>query len=410
MRHAGGGFFPLDERWELTTSVYSPERAKQMVWLAAARRSPKSEGEAPPLLTLDDLAWIEPEEATEDRPPTPKPEVCLTVLGGRTPQAAVEALGENRWQVCLRPGTDSFFLGQPVTSADRLEPGDLIRKARRLPLPESYRPGSLGVRYLPRIIPRPQRVLMVPVVVGGIQAGPHERELINGGLVAAELAERNWPWCTVGRVIARVPGQLDQIGSAVLVGPNLILTASHAVPWGATQWSMEFIPGFRNGDPNPRPFGSAFVQHARGIRTEKDDVHGRDYVIASLYQPIGRQAGWMGTWYYFDDDSYRRSGWQSIGYPGSNNNRPMLAPDLRIEDVDSDGDGRELETAEFLPGGWSGGPLFGWFGRDPRVVGIASGNEEEFSLGWFHVTEDHSVFAGGQHMVDLVKYGYANWA
>jgi hypothetical protein len=31
---AAGGFFPLDERWGLTESVYSPERAKQMVWLA----------------------------------------------------------------------------------------------------------------------------------------------------------------------------------------------------------------------------------------------------------------------------------------------------------------------------------------------------------------------------------------
>jgi hypothetical protein len=29
------GFFPLDERWGLTESVYSPERAKQMVWLAS---------------------------------------------------------------------------------------------------------------------------------------------------------------------------------------------------------------------------------------------------------------------------------------------------------------------------------------------------------------------------------------
>ena len=28
------GFFPLDERWQVTASVYSPERAKQMVWLA----------------------------------------------------------------------------------------------------------------------------------------------------------------------------------------------------------------------------------------------------------------------------------------------------------------------------------------------------------------------------------------
>ena len=34
MLPAAGGFFPLDERWGLTESVYSPERAKQMVWLA----------------------------------------------------------------------------------------------------------------------------------------------------------------------------------------------------------------------------------------------------------------------------------------------------------------------------------------------------------------------------------------
>jgi len=31
---AGPGFFPLDERWGLAGSVYSPERAKQMVWLS----------------------------------------------------------------------------------------------------------------------------------------------------------------------------------------------------------------------------------------------------------------------------------------------------------------------------------------------------------------------------------------
>ncbi len=36
MPPATRGFFPLDERWELTESVYSPERAKQMVWLAAS--------------------------------------------------------------------------------------------------------------------------------------------------------------------------------------------------------------------------------------------------------------------------------------------------------------------------------------------------------------------------------------
>lgn len=35
MQHAGRGFFPLDRRWGLTGSHYSPALAKQMVWLAA---------------------------------------------------------------------------------------------------------------------------------------------------------------------------------------------------------------------------------------------------------------------------------------------------------------------------------------------------------------------------------------
>ncbi len=35
MPTAARGFFPLDERWGLTESVYSPERAKQMVWVAS---------------------------------------------------------------------------------------------------------------------------------------------------------------------------------------------------------------------------------------------------------------------------------------------------------------------------------------------------------------------------------------
>lgn len=34
MRRAAQGFFPLDERWGLDGSDYSPERAKQMVWLS----------------------------------------------------------------------------------------------------------------------------------------------------------------------------------------------------------------------------------------------------------------------------------------------------------------------------------------------------------------------------------------
>ncbi len=33
-RSAGSGFFPLDERWSLNESAYSPELARDMVWLS----------------------------------------------------------------------------------------------------------------------------------------------------------------------------------------------------------------------------------------------------------------------------------------------------------------------------------------------------------------------------------------
>lgn len=39
MRSAERGFFPLDEAWGLSRSVYSPECAQQMVWLAGATSS-----------------------------------------------------------------------------------------------------------------------------------------------------------------------------------------------------------------------------------------------------------------------------------------------------------------------------------------------------------------------------------
>ena len=88
---------------------------------------------------------------------------------------------------------------------------------------------------------------------------------------------------------------------------------------------------------------------------------------------------------------------------------PFLASDIRVLDVDSSGAGRELETNDFLLHGWSGGPLIGFRGLDPYVLGIASGSETEAAFGWLHLTETHSVFAGGKPMVDLVKHGYATW-
>ncbi len=171
---------------------------------------------------------------------------------------------------------------------------------------------------------------------------------------------------------------------------------------------MRFVPAYFDGT---EPFGHSYIEAYRGVENE-DDVTGLDYVICKLYTPLGNSVGWMGSQSFGDDDNYYNGNWTSVGYPGDffSGQRPSVEYNLTIEDVDNDDDGRELETYVFSTGGWSGGPLWGWIDNEPKVIGIMSGNEEEFTLAfWEGFSEDHSVSAGGGHMVDLVKYGYANW-
>jgi len=361
--------------------------------------------------SIDELANAAPIEATGEMPPQPKVESVFTVHSSERPELEVKQVSRDRWSVYIRSPSSYIQLGLPVDSVEKIDAKELYRSAEKISVHEGYHPPWLRRQYLPRIIPRRAPVCVQPFrdLDFGIQAGLHEGQLTTAGLLYAELAERNWPWCTVGQVSVNIPGQVGRLGSGVLVGPNLILTASHMVPWDATgAWSMQFTPSYRATDPNPAPFGSSWVEHVRGHVTEENDVNANDYVIAKLQTPLGNSVGWMGSQSFGNDDDYEGPSWMSVGYPGYSG-VPFWAPDIKIVDVVSSGDGRELETGDFLMGGWSGGPLIGFLGLDPKVLGIASGSETEFSLGWIHVTETHSVFAGGKHMVDLVKYGYANW-
>jgi V8-like Glu-specific endopeptidase len=95
------------------------------------------------------------------------------------------------------------------------------------------------------------------------------------------------------------------VGSGVLIGPRLLLTASHAVPWDTSNWSVRFAPAYRNGN-DPR-FGHAYVDEWRGVRNV-NDVTGLDYVICKLNWRIGDRTGWLGSWW---------SGSKSFYYGGS---------------------------------------------------------------------------------------------
>jgi V8-like Glu-specific endopeptidase len=229
-----------------------------------------------------------------------------------------------------------------------------------------------------------------------VQSFSVEGETFLEPLVHEEPNPLLYPMCTVGIVFTSA----GKRGSGVLVGPNLLLTAGHVAPWGASSWSMEFVPAFRNGN---RPYGSSYVQTYRGYNTT-GNVTGHDYAICKLFKPLGSALGWMGTASFGSEDQYYNKRYVSSGYPGSYGQRPAVELDMGIRDIDDDSPGRELEFAlrADLGPGWSGGPLW-QHTANPYAVGVLSGTEKD------GLDPTRLVYAAGSPMVDLVNYGLANW-
>jgi V8-like Glu-specific endopeptidase len=264
---------------------------------------------------------------------------------------------------------------------------ELSRISKKMRERSAFRPAWLDVMVAPRI--RPHRLN---------RSFPGELHTL-----VSESTATEWPWTAIGKLfVTRRDGSVT-VGSGVLVGPNLLLTASHAMPWGTDDSSIRFSPCYRNGD-DPR-FGSAYVESWRGV-VNTDSVTGLDYVICKLNWRIGERTGWLGSEWNSDEDFYYDNSWISVGYPLSQPNggeRPSIEIPIGVRDIDNDGNGLEIETHLFAYGGWSGGPLWAWRDGEPRVVGIESGYEKDF------LDPTRTVFAGGEHMVNLVKYGWANW-
>lgn len=341
----------------------------------------RGDGEA---LTLEEMFERPDELATEPVPPrTDDREYVFEAAPDSVP-----ACSEDGRRVIIRVTGGLTEVHPAAQGGEELSVEDLRTVSERVELPDAFRPPWLGVMTAPRIRPLP---LDIPLPIGGI------RPLI------FESPATEWPWTPIGKLFITRPGPRTTVGSGVLVGPRLLLTASHAMPWGIENASIRFAPSFRDGN-DPR-FGDAFVEEWRGVRND-DEVAGLDYVICRLNWRIGERTGWLGSAWSSDEDWYSDHPWLSTGYPSaspSGGQRPSVEVPVWVQDLDNEGSGLEIETHQFATGGWSGGPLWGWRDDQPRVVAIESGFEKDL----FDPTR--SVFGGGQHLVDLVKYGYANW-
>lgn len=211
-----------------------------------------------------------------------------------------------------------------------------------------------------------------------------------------------WPHCTIGKIwVGENHNYACPIwtGTGVLVGRDLVLTASHTAPWGRYGWWMRFVPAFADGE---EPFGSSYVSDIRGYHTSGTTAD--DFVVCKLYTPLGDTCGWMGTEAWVDDENYTKPAWNMVGYsPLFKNGQVQFFEDNdKIKKVKDDGPFKLFDT-KGDPWGWAGGVLWGWHKECPCVIGVLSGGEEHFvffhELGW----------AGGPALTDLVEWAWTNW-
>ena len=215
------------------------------------------------------------------------------------------------------------------------------------------------------------------------------------------------PWVRIGQLNTSLGGN----GSAALVGPSTILTAAHVVqnswsPGGPVLGTVTFTPGMFDGTS---VLGASWTANVIGIAAWEQFVGraGYDMAICQLDQPFGNWLGYFGYRTY-DDDWEDEHVWSHAGYPydlSPSGNRPCFELGISVHDDDSDShDTLELETRADIASGQSGGPLWGRFTNGGRqIIGTLSGREDNFA------EEKNSLFAGGNGLSRLIRWGRDHW-
>jgi V8-like Glu-specific endopeptidase len=257
----------------------------------------------------------------------------------------------------------------------------------------------------PRSLGRPR-----PVMLRRFNGSPVEPALftqIYDGESRQVYSTASAPWVRVGQLNTSLSGS----GSAALVGRSTILTASHVVknswsPGGPVLGTVTFTPGMFDGTS---VLGASWTANVIGIAAWEQFVgqDGYDMAVCQLDQPFGDWLGYFGYRTY-DDDWEDLRVWSHAGYPydlSASGSRPCYELGISVHDDDSDSyNTLELETRADIASGQSGGPLWGrWTNGGRQIIGTLSGREDNFA------EEKNSLFAGGNGLSRLCRWGRDNW-
>src|SRR5688572_29994952 len=99
----------------------------------------------------------------------------------------------------------------------------------------------------------------------------------------AAYQDASWPWGLVGKIF----NNEGFVGSGALIGPRLMVTAGHMVPWSSisSSWWMRFVPAYYDGSSLHGAGVESYVSDVRGYNTS-GDVTGYDWAVCRLYNPL----------------------------------------------------------------------------------------------------------------------------
>lgn len=318
-----------------------------------------------------------------------KPDVAVTKV-----EHPRDAAHQASWRIDITLHEKQEPAALPTVRAIREDPQVFRKNINRGIGNSGHRPEWMDVFYIPRVLPRAVHPPMRRINGGTSRPlwifGPDDRRLYR---------DTSYPWGCIGLIT----NSNGYTGSGVLVGRNIVATAGHMVPWNGG-W-INFVPDdFLGMGSLYGPNVSSAAVEARGYNTNQS-LTGYDWAILKLAQPLGDMIGYMG-YNGYSDDWQDQAWWTVVGYPSGAG--PMWQGGISINDDDEDSNGGqelESETADTTDGN-SAGPIFAWWGGDPRIIGVVSGQETEQVVLQSH---QDNVFAGGPGLHDLIAWGRSNW-